>query len=210
MRNVAFRHPWVLLLDADERVTPGLHAAALAAVESLGEEVAFRVQRRDFLNGTWLRHVQASAFYLRLFRPEKLRYERVINTRSVADGSVADIRGYLDHYPFSKGIGHWLERHNAYSSLEARQILVDRARHAGYSLREAFLSGDFHERRYHQKELFYRLPFRPLVKFCLLYLIKRGFLDGRAGFQYAMLQAVYEYMIVLKVREMAGEIHHAG
>jgi hypothetical protein len=66
---------------------------------------------------------------------------------------------------------------------------------------KALLACDSHERRLHQKELFYRVPFRPLVKFCILYFGKRGLLDGRAGFQYAVLQAIYEYMIVLTVRE---------
>jgi hypothetical protein len=69
-------------------------------------------------------------------------------------------------------------------------------------LRKAFFERDFNERRYHQKELFYRLPARPLAKFLLLYLGKRGFLDGRAGLTYAVLQSFYEYMIVLKTREL--------
>jgi hypothetical protein len=58
------------------------------------------------------------------------------------------------------------------------------------------------ERRFHQKELFYKLPARPLAKFLLLYVAKRGFLDGQAGFTYAVLQSFYEYMIVLKTREL--------
>jgi hypothetical protein len=45
---------------------------------------------------------------------------------------------------------------------------------------------------------------RPLAKFLALYIVKRGFLDGRAGFTYASLQAMYEYMIVLKTRELRG------
>ena len=61
---------------------------------------------------------------------------------------------------------------------------------------------DFNRRRFHQKELFYRLPARPLFKFFLLYLLKRGFLDGTPGFAYALLQSIYEYFIVLKVREL--------
>lgn len=52
------------------------------------------------------------------------------------------------------------------------------------------------------KKRFYRLPARPLVKFFLLYVLKRGFLDGRPGFTYAVLQAMYEAMIVLKVQEL--------
>jgi hypothetical protein len=49
------------------------------------------------------------------------------------------------------------------------------------------------------------MPFRPTLKFIYMYLIGRGFLDGRAGFTYCRLQAMYEYMIVLKVTEMQRE-----
>jgi hypothetical protein len=92
-----------------------------------------------------------------------------------------------DHYPISTGVSHWLERQNAYSSPEARQIIENRRVQASFSVYQALMAGDFHERRFHQKELFYRMPFRPLVKFCILYFGKLGFLDGRAGFQYAVL-----------------------
>jgi hypothetical protein len=74
------------------------------------------------------------------------------------------------------------------------------------SLRKAFFSKDFNGRRFHQKELFYRMPGRPILKFVLLYLGKRGFLDGRAGFTYAVLQSFYEFMIVLKTRELARSV----
>jgi len=117
LRNIRFRHPWVFYLDADERATPELAASLLRAVQSAGENVAFRIRRRDFLLGTWLKHVQTSPFYLRLFRPEKIRYERLVNPLSIPDGKVGELTGYLDHFPFSKGMQHWLDRHNSYSSL---------------------------------------------------------------------------------------------
>jgi glycosyltransferase involved in cell wall biosynthesis len=202
LANLPFKHPWVFYIDADERMTPELVANIQSVVANPGAHVAFRVQRRDFFLGTWLKHVQTSPFYLRLFRPEKMRYERLVNPVSVADGPVGSIAGFLDHYPFSKGVAHWFERHNSYSTLEARQILQNRADHAAFSLRKAFTARDFHERRFHQKEVFYRVPWRPVVKFLILYIGKRGFLDGRAGLTYAVLQAIYEYMIVIKVREL--------
>ena len=204
LRNTPFKYPWVFLLDADERVTADLAQAILVAVQAPGEHVAFRVRRRDFLLNTWLKHVQASPYYLRLFRPEKLRYERLINPVTIADGPVGELLGYLDHYPFSKGTGYWLTRHNAYSTLEAQQIAANRRGRIDHAWWRAFTSRDFHERRFHQKELFYRLPLRPLAKFVILYILKGGFLDGRAGFRYAVLQAFYEYMIVLKVKELAA------
>ena len=139
---------------------------------------------------------------MRLFRPEKMRYERLVNPISIADGPVGQVTGFLDHFPFSKGMGQWIDRHNGYSRFEAQQIISNRQAGEGFSWVKAFTAKDFHQRRYHQKELFYRLPFRPLVKFLLLYVAKRGFLDGRAGFTYAVLQSIYEYFIVLKVREL--------
>jgi len=202
LKNIPFRHPWVFYLDADERVTPELHAALLAAAEAPGKNVAYRVQRRDFLDGVWLKHVQTSPFYMRLFRPEKMRYERLVNPVSIPEGPVGQLTGFLDHFPFSKGVGDWLDRHNKYSAFEAQQIVANRQSHEPFSLRAALTEKDFHLRRYHQKELFYRLPARPLAKFLILYGLKRGFLDGSAGLRYSILQSIYEYMIVLKTKEL--------
>lgn len=202
LRNLPFRHPWVFYIDADERVTPQLRDAMLHAAENPGDACAFRIQRRDFFFGTWLKHVQTSPFYMRLFRPEAMHYERLVNPVSIPAGPVGQLPGYLDHFPFSKGIGDWVDRHNQYSRLEARQIVANRGEQAAFSLSAALFEKDFHRRRFHQKELFYRLPARPLVKFLFLYIAKRGFLDGSAGLTYATLQAFYEYLTVLKTKEI--------
>jgi len=203
LQNIDFKHPWVFYIDADERMRPELVASVRAAVTNPGDNVAFRVLRRDFLYGTWLKHVVSSQLYMRLFRPAKMRYERLVNPVSLPNGPVGQVAGYLDHFPFSKGISQWYERHNSRSTFEAQQIIANRLSSATFSLSQALLAKDFHQRRFHQKELFYRLPARPLVKFLLLYLLKRGFLDGRAGFTYAALMGFYEYMIVLKTREFS-------
>ncbi|WP_237717178.1 hypothetical protein [Cupriavidus basilensis] len=131
-----------------------------------------------------------------------MRYERLVNPVSIPDGPAGELTGYLDHYPFSKGVTHWISRHNNYSGLEAMQIIENRRGKAAFSVTEALFATDFHQRRAHQKELFFRLPMRPLVKFAILYLGKRGFLDGRAGLTYAVLQSIYEYFIVIKTREL--------
>ncbi|MEY2840108.1 MAG: hypothetical protein RJB60_2407 [Pseudomonadota bacterium] len=210
LQNIDFKHPWVFYIDADERMTPDLQASIHQAIRNARDEVAFRVQRRDFFMGTWLKHVQASPFYMRLFRPEKMRYERLVNPVSIADGVVGEVTGYLDHFPFSKGVGHWLDRHNSYSRLEAQQILDNRKRNESFSLWRALTDSDFHTRRFHQKELFYRLPARPFVKFFMLYVVKRGFLDGKAGLRYATLQSIYEYFIVIKAIELSSAQKRRG
>ena len=57
-------------------------------------------------------------------------------------------------------------------------------------------------RRQALKRLAYRLPGRPAAVFLLLYLLRLGFLDGRAGLHYCLLRAYYEYLIDLKVMEL--------
>jgi len=206
MKNITFKHRWLFVIDADERMTPELQRAVQSAVRSPEDRVAFRLRRRDFFMGTWLEHVQTSPYYMRLFRPDKMHYERLVNPVSMANWPVGQVAGYLDHFPFSKGIGQWIDRHNGYSLFEAQQIVDNRRTGEGFSWIKAFSARDFHVRRFHQKELFYRLPFRPALKFMLLYVLKRGFLDGRAGLTYALLQAIYEYFIVLKVRELEAAV----
>jgi glycosyltransferase involved in cell wall biosynthesis len=202
LANIPFKYEWVFYIDADERMSTPLVAAVKQAVNLPDQSDAYRIQRRDFFRSTWLKHVQSTPYYIRLFRPQKVRYERLVNPITIVDGPVGQLSGYLDHYPFSKGISHWLNRHNSYSTLEAQQIYENLCKGETFGIINAFIAKDFQSRRYHQKELFYRLPARPLVKFFILYFLKRGFLDGEAGFTYAVLQSIYEYMITLKVSEL--------
>ena len=208
--NIRFKYAWVFKLDADERMTPELVDEVERAVRAPGAAAAFRVKRRDYLLDTWLKHVVPSPFNVRLFRPERMRFERIINPVPIVDGPVHELSAHFVHYPFSKGLAHWLERHNRYSSMEAEQILINRRQNKAFSVRGAFTEPDINLRRRHQKELFYRMPLRPIVKFLLLYVYKRGFLDGAPGLQYAILQTMYEYMIVLKVRELRRQAAAGG
>ena len=204
LQSVSFKHPWVLLLDADERVPAELAEEMTAfARQAPADVAAASIRRRDFLFGTWLKHAQISPWYLRLVRPEKVRFEREVNEVLIPDGKVAALKEPFDHYPFSKGIAHWVEKHNRYSTMEAARALEERRKAVPFSLKKALLGRDFHERRYHQKGLFFRLPGRPVFKFFYMMVVRGAVLDGRAGVTYSALQAIYEYFIVLKERETA-------
>ncbi|HEX4644535.1 MAG TPA: glycosyltransferase family 2 protein [Verrucomicrobiae bacterium] len=205
LHGLIFCHEWVLLLDADERVPAPLARemrdfAGIAPVSL----AAARLRRRDFFMGTWLKHAQLSPFFIRLVRPERVRYEREVNEVIQVDGAIFDLQNPYDHFPFSKGLRHWIEKHNTYSTMEAKVAADSRNGERHYSLRTALWAGDFNERRVHQKGLFLKLPFRPFIKFFYLMIVRRAFLDGRAGITYAVLQSIYEYFIILKVREMEG------
>jgi glycosyltransferase involved in cell wall biosynthesis len=205
-RNAAlalpFKYPWVFLLDADERPTPELIAEMQRVVrEAPANTAAFRLRRRDFLFGTWLKHAQISPYYIRLVRPERARYTRAINEVLEVDGPVAELLHPLNHFPFSKGIAHWVAKHNLYSTMEAELIFRQQGLQQP-SLRAALRHPDFHTRRLHQKALFYRLPGRPLIKWCYMMFVRGAVLDGAAGVTYATLQSIYEYLIVLKTKEL--------
>jgi glycosyltransferase involved in cell wall biosynthesis len=202
LANISFKYPWVFYFDADERVTPKLAEGMRAAVSNPGINVAFRIQRRDFFLSRWLKHVQMTAFYERLFQPAKMHYERLGHCVSKPDGPVATIEGYLDHYPFSKGMSDWVNRHNFYSTQEAQQTMINRSAGRRVSLRAIVFPTNKSERRQALKELYYHLPMRPLFKFFVMYVLKRGFLDKGAGFAYSTLMAFYEFLIVLKTREL--------
>ena len=116
LNNIPFKHKWVYYSDADERVTPELAKALKEFVENSGEYVALRVCRRDYLMGQWLRHVTPSPFNIRLFKPGNIRYERLTNPVTIVDGKIAETAKHFDHFPFSKGMTHWFDKHNKYST----------------------------------------------------------------------------------------------
>jgi glycosyltransferase involved in cell wall biosynthesis len=200
VNNIEFRHPWVLYLDADERCPDDLRAEITTRATQDAAESAFRIRRKDFFMGRWLKHAQLyPSWFVRLFRPNKIRYERLVNPVAMVEGPTGELNSHIVHYPFSHGVSHWIARHNRYSDMEAIEALkvVSNATFSG-----ALLSSDPTQRRRALKDLFFRMPARPLIKFSYYYLWRRGFLDGRAGFTYASLQAFYEYMISCKSAEL--------
>jgi glycosyltransferase involved in cell wall biosynthesis len=200
LTTVQFKHPWVLMVDADERVPAELASEIETAVAGVGADIAlFRMRRRDFFLGKWLRRSSGyPSWFGRLVRLGHVRVEREINEEYIADGRVEHLKAHLHHYPFNKGIAYWFERHNKYSTMEAiskMSMCSDRI-----VMRELFAKDPIDRRRM-AKQLLYRLPLRPLIVFLYLYILRLGILDGRAGFYFSRMRAVYEMLIDLKVME---------
>ena len=205
-RNAAmllpFRHPWVLALDADERPTAELSAEIQRAVSVAPQNVSgYRMRRRDFLWGTWLKHAQMTPYYVRLVRVGHVHYIRDVNEIVEVNGDILELHSPLDHFAFSKGISHWIAKHNAYSSKEAELLASGDALH-GASIYQALFARNFHERRVAQKAIFYELPARPLIKWFYMMFVRGAVLDGHAGVMYATLHSFYEFLIEVKCREI--------
>lgn len=200
LTEVTYRHPWVLMVDADERIPEELVREMREAVtHATADTVLFRMRRKDYFMGRWLRRSSLyPTWFGRLMRPGRVHIERDINEEYLADGQVEHLQGHLLHYPFNKGIAYWFERHNIYSSMEA--LAKARERTEALSLR-ALIGRDPVARRRALKRLAYRLPLRPSLVFVYLYIVRLGFLDGRAGLTYSRMRASYERLIDLKVLE---------
>ena len=208
LKEIEYKHRWVFMLDADERMSESLREKieSIAAQWESGEQneqehpVAYYCGRRNFFRGKWIKHAMGPGNNMRFFQPHLIRFEREVHQVPIVDGAIGYIDEMFDHYNFSKGIGEWFDRHNRYAEMESHETIR--------ALKETtvrfgnLFSPDRNIRRLEMKNISFRLPFRPYFKFVYMYILKFGFLDGRAGLTYCTIQAIYEYMIVLKVREL--------
>lgn len=203
--RVDFKHPWVYNPDADEITTPELREEMFrVASDPTRTEVAYRARFKNMLWGRWLKYSSLyPTWVVRLFRPEKVSFERSINLRYVVDGPEGRLTSHFEHYSFNKGLNAWFEKHNRYSWHEAEETV--RSLEAGRFNTLSIFTTNSVKRRQALKELSFRLPGRPFLRFLYMYIGKMGILDGSAGLTYCSLLAIYEYMIVLKVKEIRSE-----
>ena len=183
---------WVFFLDADEIVSSAL-AAEIKSVVANAVADGYFVPRRSLFLGKPLLH---AGWYpdhqLRLFRAGRGRFEdRLVHEHVVVDGTTGFLTNDLVHDNI-KGIDHLVAKHRVYAALEAQEMVRHETGSASTE-RKGSLRGSWPERRRWLKtNVWYRLPGRPAVRFAWLYGVKRGFLDGRRGYEYARLIAGYE------------------
>jgi hypothetical protein len=120
------------------------------------------------------------------------------------EGRVEHLKSALMHGNL-KGLAAFVDRHNQYSDLEAAELVNPSAGRASGSF-----VGSWEDRRRALKQtVWFRLPFRPLIRFVWLFVVKRGFLDGRRGLLFCSLIAMYDLLINAKVMEqrLGGGAH---
>lgn len=186
--NLNFKYSWILMLDADERLSNSSRAFLKELKErDLSTDTSMiSFLRHDYFLGKWLRGASGYPLHFpRVFRKGSVRVERDVNEVFRPDGKNIQVNNYIDHYPFIKGIDYWYERHLVYSSMEVEALSTS---HQNNSYRSKI------------KHVFYKLPFRYIIMFIYLYIFKRGFLAGYPGFLFCLLRATYEIMIVIKQR----------
>ena len=205
MDSGELRHPWVLHLDADEVVTPELREALLSiAAANNSDPVAYRIPARLILMDRWLRHAgMYPAYQVRFGRRDGLRFidHGHGQREDLPPDRIGTIDEPLDHHNFSKGLEDWYARHRRYAKAEASQALAERSE----PLRPLdLLAADRTARRRALKRVANRLPLRPWLRFAYSYLLRRGFLDGAAGYRYACMLADYQRFIDAELRQLMG------
>jgi (heptosyl)LPS beta-1,4-glucosyltransferase len=171
---------WILNVDADERVTSELRSAINGA--DLGRYAGFRMARRNFFAGRWVRYCGWYPDYnVRLYSRKNARFrERAVHEAVECKGLVGLLPGDLLHYTY-EGISDYLRRMDRYSSLAAVEI-------AGKGKVPGWLA----------------LVARPLFTFFKMYILKCGFLEGYLGFQLSILYACYTFVKYAKARELVS------
>lgn len=185
---------WILMLDADEIVIPELKDEILNITNDYNNSISlYNVRRKDIYNNKWMKYSSGyPTWFGRLFRKDQVWVEREINEEYHTNGNVGFLKEHLLHYPYNKGFSWWLSKHNKYSSMEA--ILLSDNTITNISFFDLFTK-DPVKRRKLLKKFFYKLPFRPLFVFFILYFIRFGFLDGKLGFRVCLMRSFYEWMI---------------
>jgi glycosyltransferase involved in cell wall biosynthesis len=219
LANLPFKHPWVLILDCDERVPPELEDE-IRAVLATPAKSGYYLNRRVFFLGRWLKHCWYPSWNLRLFQHRLGRYEMLesgrletgdneVHEHVLLEGEAGYLKHDLLHYDY-RSLHHFLERHNRYSTWEAEHRLRELA-NEGRGMTPKFWGSPLERRRW-LKRLFLRVPGKPLWRFLYTYFLRCGFLDGYPGFLISAYMAVYEFEIGMKMYELRKSVQksHEG
>ncbi len=175
---------WVFSIDADEAVTAELSGEILQAVKDDKGTAGFHMPRRNLYGRKWLRFGgQYPDLVLRLFRREMGRFsENTVHERAIVEGECGRLRSPIMHYAF-KDLSSMIQKLNDYSTLAAEQMFS-----GGKSV--SALAPLTHSMSLGIKDYIFRL----------------GFLDGREGFNVALLKSLGVYFKYAKLLELQHKV----
>jgi len=205
LQTYEFSTKWVLFLDADEFVSEAFKSE-VAKVLTGPEYVGFWLNYERWFFGKQLRH--GDEFNkLALFRVGAGAYERIeenqwsaldmeIHEHPVLKGRIGEIRAPIEHNEY-RGLHHYIAKHNEYASWEASRTLCLCGKECEVKSDEWQGLTPRQQAKYRHIAKWWAAP----AYFIRGYILKRGFLDGAAGFHFALCKAIYFYQIRLKIKE---------
>ena len=172
-------HEWVLVIDADEVVTPQLKDYLYSQIAQPQCPTGIAIPRKNYFMGHFL-HSAYPDYVLRFFQKEKTHWPAVIHCSPEVNGNVERIPAKqkelaLEHLA-NDSVGDILRKTETYSNYEV-------------------------SRRFDRNYGIGALLGRPLFRFFKSYILKGGFLDGKPGLIHAILDAHYQFVVVAKIME---------
>jgi len=183
---------WVLILDADERVSPELKSEIEERIKDTFFS-GFYIPRKSFFLGRCIKHSGWSPDYtLRLFKKDVSYIEqKEVHERVVVRGEVGYLKNPLLHYTY-RSLSEYIKKMEDYSTLSAKEILL-KSPHPSHFF------------------LIFRMTVGPVFTFFNMFFLRQGFLDGMYGFVLAILYSFYTFLKYVKVWEKTlGEKMKAG
>ena len=212
MDTLPLVHDWVLLVDADEALTPGLAAEIRQAIQNPDFDGYYIALEMYFL-GRVLRHGGASFYKLSLFRNRRGRFEcrlkdqdtsmadMEVHEHVVVEGKTGKLRNSLIHHNV-ESLSRYIQKHDEYSNWEARVWLEGEA---GYGNLPPSLFGTQAQRRRWLKKKFLGVPGSPVLFFLYRYVFRLGLLDGTPGLIYCGLQGAQLFNVKAKIYELSAK-----
>lgn len=180
--------PWVLILDADERVAPELREEISHLFTHFPSHIStlyhgFYIPRKNFFLGKWIKHSGWWPDYtLRLFRKDSACVEeREVHEKVIVRGPVGYLKSPMEHYTY-RSISEYIKKMDNYSTLAAREIISKEVQS--------------------KASLIFRMTVRPAFTFLKMFFLKQGIRDGIYGFILAVLYSFYTFLKYLKAWEM--------
>lgn len=210
LKNLPFENEWVIALDADHRVTPELRdELILTFAESPKNVDGFYVKRRQIFRGRWLRFGGYYPKYMmKVFRhADAFLDDNEFDYRFYVKGKTAKLQhDIIESNENEWHISFFVEKHNKFASELASEELKRRSG-VGY-LVPATPLGTSDQRTLWLKILWLRLPLylRPFLLFSYRYFLRLGFLDGKQGFIFYLLQSFWFRLLVdIRIEEMLAQ-----
>lgn len=213
METLPLAYDWILLVDADEALTPELSEEIRQAIRNPNVS-GYYISLRMYFLGRLLRHGGAGFWKLALFRRGKGGFEcrlkdqnssmadMEVHEHIVVDGATMRLKNPLVHRNV-ESLSRYIQKHDEYSNWEAR-VLLQRGE-CNSELRPTLFRTQAQRRRWLKKKL-YALPGSPVLLFLYRYFLRLGFMDGVPGLVYCGFQAVQMFHTKAKIFELNAKL----
>jgi glycosyltransferase involved in cell wall biosynthesis len=214
LNNIDIANEWILRVDADERWTTEGFAELREIIDhDLADGVS--VKMKMYFMHRWIKHGDFYPnFFLRVFKRSKGTIEdRLMDEHINVTGRtiMSNIDVIENNYDRQNNITGWITKHNNYATREAIEFLSIKYQLRSIETIANLVGGKTERKRWLKENLYYKLPLfaRAFLFFLYRYFIKLGFLDGREGFIYLLLQGFwYRFLVDTKIYQLEKIAHN--